>query len=259
MLQKNLSFQIQLDPLEQLANSDNLILLPTLNEEQGIGVTISEIKECFNDSSQPHFLVVDGNSTDKTVEVARNLGAEVLTQTGKGKGNAILCALNALNKSNNKIEYVILLDADHTYPPQYIPEMIEILRQNPRVGMVCGNRYNLNLPRETGGLAFSIGNKLIAFVHSAINGVNLQDPLTGLRVIRWSILKDWKPQSDGFDIEVELNNYLIRRCEIKEIDISYRERLGEKKLKVRDGFSIFQRMVKEAMTTFNDQLPRLLN
>jgi dolichol-phosphate hexosyltransferase len=226
--------------------STNLVLLPALNEEDGIGLTINELKECFNTQNQPHFLVVDGNSKDQTAEIAKNLGAEVITQTGKGKGNALYCALEHLN--HDPLEYVILLDADHTYPPQYIPDMIKLLEENPNVGMVCGNRYNSKLPCATGGYAFYIGNKIITFLHSKINGVNLNDPLTGLRVIRWSALKDWQPQSKSFDIEVELNNHIQqKRLGIKEIDIEYRQRLGTKKLKVRHGLVIVKRIFGEAL------------
>jgi glycosyltransferase involved in cell wall biosynthesis len=233
--------------LELKNEQSNLVLLPALNEEEGIGVTISEIKECFNGlQRQPYFLVVDGNSKDKTAEVARSLGAEVVTQKGKGKGNAIDCALNYLNHTD--IGYVILTDADHTYPPQYISEMIKVLDEDPKVGMVCGNRYNPQLPCATGGYAFSMGNKILAFLHNIMNDVKLNDPLTGLRVIRWSVLRDWKPKSKGFDIEVELNSYVKKQCDIKEIDIQYRERLGTKKLKVRHGLLIFGRIFKEALT-----------
>lgn len=226
----------------------SLVLLPALNEEEGIGVTINELRECLDGSQDAHFLVVDGNSKDGTVEVARKLGAEVLTQTGKGKGNAIECALNHVDYN---VQYVIMTDADHTYPADYIPQMIEILEHEPKVGMVCGNRFNSSLPCVSGGYSFYIGNKMLSSLHSLLNGVNLHDPLTGLRVIRWSALKDWKPKSQGFDIEVELNHYIKQKNYlIKEIDIPYRERLGIKKLKVRHGFVIFSRILEEAFDYF---------
>jgi dolichol-phosphate mannosyltransferase len=229
-------------------NPTSLVLLPALNEEDGIGLTINELKGCFNKQDQPHFLVIDGNSKDKTAEVAKSLGAEVVTQTGKGKGDAFYCAIQHLNHS--PLEYVILIDADHTYPPKYIPEMIKILEGNPQVGMVCGNRFNSTLPCSSGGYTFYVGNKILAFLHSLMNGVNLHDPLTGLRVIRWAALKDWKPTSKGFDIEVELNHYIERKkLAIKEIDIEYRERLGAKKLKARHGLTILRRIFGEALNS----------
>ncbi len=228
----------------------NLVLLPALNEEEGIGLTINELKECFDGSPEPYLLVVDGNSQDRTAEVARSLGAEVVTQKGKGKGNAIDCALRHID--HNDIDYVILIDADHTYPPQYIPEMIEVLQKDPKVGMVCGNRFNSKLPCATGGYSFYIGNKILAFLHNIMNGVRLSDPLTGLRVIRWSALRGWKPKSKGFDIEVELNHLIERKkYNIKEICIEYRQRLGKKKLKVRHGLLILERIFEELFKFFD--------
>lgn len=224
----------------------NLVLLPALNEEEGIGVTINELNEYLNGRYKANVLVVDGNSKDKTVEVARSLGAEVVTQDGKGKGNAIECALHHVNES--KIEYVILTDADHTYPAQYIPQMIELLTKDPTIGMVCGNRFNASLPCVSGGYMFYMGNKILAFLHNLMNGVDLHDPLTGLRVIRWQALKDFKPKSKGFDIEVELNHFIDqRKYRIREIDIPYRERLGTKKLKIRHGFVILERIFGQSL------------
>ncbi len=127
--------------------------------------------------------------------------------------------------------------------------MIKFLEENSNVGMVCGNRYNSKLSCATGGYALYLGNKIITFFHSKINGVNLTDPLTGLRVIRWSALKDWQPKSKSFDIEVELNDSIEqKKLEIKEIDIEYRQRLGIKKLKVRHGLVIIKRIFKEALS-----------
>jgi hypothetical protein len=93
---------------------------------------------------------------------------------------------------------------------------------------------------------FYFGNRLLAFTHNMLNGVALRDPLTGLRVVRREILKDWVPKSKGFDIEVELNHHVERRgYDIKEISIPYRSRLGEKKLKLRHGLTIVKRIMEE--------------
>ena len=74
----------------------------------------------------------------------------------------------------------------------------------------------------------------------------MADPLTGLRVVRAEILRNWKVKSKGFDIEVELNHRVEREgFGIVEIPIQYRERLGEKKLRVRHGAEILRRMILE--------------
>ncbi len=190
-------------------------------------------------------IVVDGKSKDKTAELSKNMGATVLIQEGKGKGDALAKAIENLDTRN---EYVILTDADYTYPASYVPDMIKILNENPKVGMVCGNRFNGNVDKKALYRIFYIGNRILAYAHKTLNGVSLEDPLTGLRVIRTSILKDWKVKSKGFDIEVELNNFVQKQgYETQEIPINYRARLGEKKLKARDGFKILNRILKDIL------------
>jgi hypothetical protein len=126
--------------------------------------------------------------------------------------------------------------------------MIKILEQNPDVGMVCGNRFNDQLDDNALRSRFYLGNKVLAFAHNVLNGITLVDPLTGLRVIRAEILKGYKIKSDGFDIEVELNS-LIQKKGFKtiEVPIQYRERLGEKKLKMKDGATILKRIMIETI------------
>jgi len=220
-----------------------LVLVAALNEEEGIGQTLIELKKTLD---RPTLLVVDGNSTDKTAEIARIMGAEVLVQRGRGKGDAIG---QAIMHVNGDVKYVAFIDADFTYPSGYLPEMIRILEENPRVGMVCGNRFKdeLNLGKLHDILYF--GNRLLAFAHNFMNGVELDDPLTGLRVVRWEILRDWKPKSKGFDIEVELNHQVERKgYGIVEMPIEYRPRLGEKKLRLRHGLTILKRIVVESLS-----------
>jgi hypothetical protein len=72
--------------------------------------------------------------------------------------------------------------------------------------------------------------------------------LTGLRVVRTEILKEWHIKSNGFDIEVELNKEVERRgFDIIEVPIIYRARVGDKKLRVRDGAQIFSRILAETL------------
>ncbi|MGA2683311.1 MAG: glycosyltransferase family 2 protein [Candidatus Bathyarchaeia archaeon] len=214
------------------------VIIAALNEEEGIGPTLSEISQNI---SPNQVLVVDGHSQDRTVEIAKDLGAHVLFQDGLGKGDAISKAVRYIDSD---VDYVVVTDADFTYPAEHIPEMIQILQNHPNVDMVCGNRFNGYAEESELHNLFYFGNKLLALSHSLLNGVNLQDPLTGLRAIRAEILKEWHVKSKGFDVEVELNNEVERRdFGIVEVPIIYRKRLGEKKLKVSDGVTIFKRIL----------------
>ena len=216
------------------------LIIAALDEAPGIGLTIAEMKDTLGEIS---VLVVDGRSSDRTVEIAKNMGAKVLCQDGVGKGDALT---KALEHADLRVDYVILTDADYTYPAEYVPAMIRILKENPLIGMVCGNRLNGHVDKEALQGVFHIGNKLLAFAHNMLNGVALQDPLTGLRVIRTDVLRGWLVKSKGFDIEVELNHLVERRgFKIQEIPIRYRARLGEKKLKASHGITILKRILLE--------------
>jgi len=221
-------------------SADVTVVIPTYNEEPGIGPTIKELQEVLED---PCYLVVDGNSTDRTVEIAKELGASVLTQNGKkGKGQAIGQVLSHINPTTR---YVVIIDADYTYPSKNVLEMIQILEKNPRLGMVTGNRFSKPFElRQAMNDIFYLGNRLLALAQHVLNGVRMRDPLTGFRVIRWEILEHWKPKSKGFDIEVELNKHVIKKgYGIQEIPISYRKRVGKKKLRIRHGWRIFRRIL----------------
>ncbi len=223
---------------EQRDGSGTQVIIAALNEEEGIGLTITEIMDVLDN---PDVLVVDGKSTDRTMEIAKNLGATVACQDGTGKGDALAKALQYIDP---QAEYVVITDADFTYPAESVPKMIQILEKNPEVGMVCGNRFNGKVDSKALRPVFAIGNRLIALVHDVLNGIQLQDPLTGQRVVRAGILRDWDVKSKGFDVEVELNQQVEQRgYRIIEIPIQYRQRLGEKKLGLKNGLEIFKRMV----------------
>jgi dolichol-phosphate hexosyltransferase len=219
------------------------VFIAALNEEEGIRATISELSEKLNSM---HILVIDGHSNDRTVDIAKECGAEIIFQDGKGKGDALAKAVRCMP---SYVEYVVITDADFTYPAEYVPEMIQILENNPHVGMVCGNRFSKQTVGNVFHGLFTCGNKLLAFAHSCFNRVDLQDPLTGLRVIRAGILRKWVIKSKGFDIEVELNRQIGKQgFETVEVPIQYRERLGEKKLKMKHGVTILARILSESFS-----------
>ena len=216
------------------------LIIAALNEEPGIGLTITEMKDALVDLE---VLVVDGKSNDRTVEIAKGLGAKVIFQDGSGKGDALA---KGLKHADLNVDYIVLTDADYTYPARYAQKMLEILENNPGVGMVCGNRFSGYLDLKGLNGIFYFGNRLISFIHNFLNGIQLTDPLTGLRVVRAQILKNWLVRSKGFDFEVELNHRIEEEgFGIAEIPIQYRERLGVKKLGIRHGAEILRRMMSE--------------
>ena len=225
------------------SHHSTLVIVAALNEEDGVGPTLAEIKS-FLDG--PLLLVVDGRSTDGTAKIAEAMDAWVVFQKGAGKGDAYAVAIDHARALD--VKYVVFIDADFTYPAEYLPKMTKFLEENPEVGMVCGNRFNSHFHLKAMRNRFYLGNRLLAFTHNLLNGVDMRDPLTGLRVVRWEIVRDWKPKSKSFDVEVELNHLVEKKgFDIEEIPISYRPRLGEKKLKVKHGFTILRRILTESI------------
>ncbi len=220
------------------------VVVAAYNEEEGIVPTLCELKAVLN---QPNLMVVDGNSSDRTLELAKDLGAEIVVQRGRGKGNAISQGLGQLRGDTS---YVALTDADYTYPAKHIKEMMYVLDVSPEVGMVLGDRFSKKYEKESDRNQFYVGNRIMGFVQRMFNGINLNDPYTGLRLIRYELLKGWKPKSEGFDIEAELNHHIDRLgYKIVELPIKYRKRLGKKKLGFRHGLKILRRIVIERLST----------
>jgi glycosyltransferase involved in cell wall biosynthesis len=79
---------------QEMQNMSNTqVIIAALNEEEGIGLTITEMIDVLDN---PQVIVVDGKSTDRTCEIAKNLGATVICQDGKGKGDALSLMLTSL-------------------------------------------------------------------------------------------------------------------------------------------------------------------
>src|SRR5207247_1873382 len=90
--------------------------------------------------------LVDGNSTDRTLEVGRKNGASVFIQAGRGKGNGMRQAFDHLLRTRDRAdggsrepEFFLMLDADGTYPPEAIQRFLEALASGNDV--VLGSRF----------------------------------------------------------------------------------------------------------------------
>ena len=241
------------------------VIIPTLNEAEGIGPTIQEIAK---ELKTPEIIVIDAKSIDGTAQIAAHLGAKVITQLDRGKGNAIAQALKHVTRDT---KWLIIVDGDYTYRATYIPAMITLLKRKGDVGMVTGRRLG---PR---GESFSLGkvsikrllfytqhylqHHAIILLHIILNKVTMEDPTTGLRVIQFDCLKDFQPKAKGFDIEVEINWWIRRKgYDIVEFPINIRPRLGMDKLRYsKHGLTILMRMVTMGVEDVVSWLKKFLN
>ena len=95
------------------------VIIPTYNEEEVIGETIQRIKEFDEKNLVKEIIVVDGGSTDNTVEIAKREGAKAFTSPAKGRGAQMNYGASV---SENKILYFLHAD---TIPPRIFSAEIE--------------------------------------------------------------------------------------------------------------------------------------
>lgn len=210
---------------------DVCVLIPTLNEGSTIGKLIAE----FNELGFNNVLVIDGNSSDDTVTIAKDAGARTIIQSGKGKGQAVQEAFGAIED-----KYVLMIDGDGTYLPSDAPAMVEPLIQG-NADHVMGNRFANYEPTAFTKLNL-VGNKLLNKLFGFAYGEWLCDILSGYRAFTHEAIKGMELNKTGFEIETEITVELVKNnFRIKEVPITYlsRSSLGETKLNpLKDGIKI---------------------
>ncbi len=210
------------------------IILPAYNEELTIGKVIDEIpgQALERKGYQVDIIVVDGNSSDRTREIAQDKGARVIVERRRGKGRAMRTALGKV-----EADFIFMLDADYTYPATYIPDMLKILKDFP---VVVGSR--LKGQREKGAISRLnlIGNHLLTWLANILYQAKISDLCTGYWGFRGEAIQNIDLTAEGFQLEAELFARLTRKgYHIAEIPIYYRCREGKAKLgSVRDGIKI---------------------
>src|SRR5437867_10663036 len=120
-----------------------VVLLPALNEARAIGQVIDGIpKDSLRTRGYAVSIwVVDGHSSDGTMDIARGRGAATFVQRGKGKGTGMRQAIeHILARPASGERVFVMLDADGTYPGDQIPDFVEALRAGDDVVLGSGLR-----------------------------------------------------------------------------------------------------------------------
>jgi glycosyltransferase (TIGR04182 family) len=211
-------------------NKDEVcILIPTLDEDLTIGPIVRE----FKGLGYNHILVIDGRSTDNTVKVARESGASVRTQSGKGKGNAIIEAFEVIDQP-----YILMLDGDGTYTPKDAEKMLTPLFLG--FDQVIGDRL---INAEEG--AFSrlnlFGNHMLNLLFKIAHSRDLHDILSGYRGFTRLAIHQMNLKEKGFEIETEISVESVRngqRTMVVPIKYSRRPGTATKLSPFHDGIKI---------------------
>lgn len=217
------------------------ILLPAKNEENGIEATFEALPlDRLKELGYPtEILVADGRSHDRTREVALQYGARVIQQLGTGKGRAVRSALDVA-----KGDYVIMLDADATYPAHAIPAFAALL--DAGYDVVMGSRFRGLIDEGAMKRVNRVGNHGLSWLATALYAKRCTDVCTGMWAFRRDLVRGLGLTSTHFEIEAEL----FARCaragvRLVEVPIAYTKREGVTKLgSVKDGLRIGAALVK---------------
>ncbi len=206
------------------------ILIPTLNEEKGIGPTLDSIdRQAFADAGWDlEVLIIDGASQDRTQEEARKRGARVIVEPRKGYGRAYKTGLPQATG-----DVIITGDADTTYPFHEVHRYVRILLDS-EVEFITTNRFGA-MKKGAMSLRNRLGNTILSLTLQALFLRRVRDSQSGMWIFRRSALAKMSPLesfSDGMPFSEELKIEAFARRDIKaiEIPISYGARAGDVKL-----------------------------
>ncbi|ELZ48142.1 glycosyl transferase family 2 [Halorubrum californiense DSM 19288] len=223
-------------------HDDVCVLLPTMNEAE----TVARVVTDFRDAGFETLLVIDGGSTDETQSIAREAGARVVEQTGRGKGQAVREAV----RDHVESPYVLMADADATYDADDAAAMLEPLFEG-EADHVIGNRFADMRPGAMSRLN-RIGNRLINLAFRTIHREGYRDILSGYRAFTRESFRRLHLTADGFGIETEMAVECVKnRVPVAVVPITYRERPGGSATNlhpIRDGGVIFLELYRKAKT-----------
>lgn len=222
------------------------VLIPCYNEEKTIKKVVEDFKR---ELPEAQIYVYDNNSTDKTVELAKESGAIVRSETKQGKGNVIRTMFREIDA-----ESYIMVDGDDTYPAENSREMVECVL-NEGVDMVIGDRLSSTYFTENKRRFHGFGNVLTKFLINRIYKSDIRDVMTGYRAFSYKFVKTFPVMSKGFELENEMTIHsLDKNLKIKNIIIEYRDRPegSESKLNtISDGMKV----IKTIFTLYKNYKP----
>ncbi|KAI3650600.1 hypothetical protein MP228_004081 [Amoeboaphelidium protococcarum] len=225
------------------------VLLPTYNERQNLPIIVFLLEKYLTQcTDQWEIVIIDDNSPDGTQQVAKQLqkvyGTDKIvlkTRAGKlGLGSAYKFGLECARG-----EFVILMDADLSHHPKFIPEFI-LKQKETGADIVTGTRYNNSKSGDgysAGVYGWSLKRKLTSrganMLGSIMLGANVSDLTGSFRLYKKSVLDKCinSCTSKGYVFQMEIIVRAIQQFgfSVEEVGITFVDRLyGESKLGVNE-------------------------
>ncbi len=170
-------------------------LICALNEEDNLQYVLPRIPDWVDE-----VLLVDGHSTDKTVEVAKTLRPDIVVvyQSGEGKGDALKCGIE-----NSTADIIVTLDADGSTDPSEMDKFIELLLDG--YDFAKGSRLTRGRPRNMPRHRW-FGNKVLAVTCNFLHGTRYTDICSGYNAFWKSAFLQLRLTYNGFEIVKNQSN-----------------------------------------------------
>lgn len=200
------------------------VIIPAFNEEGSIAKVIHDIPSHISE-----VIVVDNQSTDETSKQAESAGATVLYEGKMGYGHACLKGLSYLKELREPTDIVVFLDGDYSDYPEEMDKIIAPIIQDD-IDLVIGARVKSK--REPGSMTFPqiFGNWLATTLMRLFFDSRFTD-LGPFRAIKYKKLLalNMEDKTYGWTVEMQLKA-LKQKLTYTEVDINYRNRIGESKV-----------------------------
>jgi dolichol-phosphate mannosyltransferase len=213
-----------------------VILLPTYNERQNVGLIVPEI---FQVEPEVYVLVIDDSSPDGTADTVRSM-MNIYPNLAQGLGEAYKAGMLQV-LADTTVERIIIMDADGSHAAAYLPDML-LASQN--YDLVIGSRYVNGGGIENWAKWRYALSQWGNFYARSIVGLSVKDLTAGFVCFNAHVLRNVdfsKVHASGYAFQIELKFYTVYTlgCSVKEIPIMFKARReGESKISlhiIREG------------------------
>ena len=213
------------------------LLVLTLNEIDGIKKIMPKIDKKLADE----IVIVDGGSTDGTVDEAKKMGFKVIPQKIQGHAGAIIAGVEATNSDT-----IVIFGPDGNHYPEEIPQLIEKI--NEGYDQVVISRFGKGSVNLDATIIENFGNRMFAFLTNVFFGGHFTDSLNESRAITRQAFIDLKFDAQGMNSTEQMSiRGIKKRQKIVEIVGNEGKRLGgKKKMKpMQVGANLSAHIIKE--------------
>lgn len=213
------------------------LLIPTLNEIEGMKAVMPRVKKQWVDE----ILVLDGGSTDGTVEYAKSKGYRVVMQKSKGITNAYREALKVVNG-----DIIIAFSPDGNSVPEFIPKLVKKMKEG--YDMVIASRYKKGAKSEDDDPVTAFGNWMFTKIINVCFGGNYTDTLVMFRAFKKDIAKQIPIGLPRAGLEPILSIRCAKlKLKVAEIPASEPKRIGSprKMIPILNGLDVLRLIFAE--------------